>query len=157
MIIFIVWFLFLCCWFLMWHDIVICVGMVTKHFCIDGCDKKGFFVPEYCGCRIHWLHPLDKYYGCSCTHCTHGSYAYVDSLLEKILAMPLVFIGNRSQLILLQHCSVVHGIWSGGVGAQPVHFLFEKIAKNSIFPRLQNYMWQCIYQAKRSPEIRIEN
>ena len=31
----------------------------------------------YCGCRIRCLHPLPNYCGCSCTHCTHGSYAYV--------------------------------------------------------------------------------
>ena len=39
-------------------------------------DEKGIFVPEYCGCRIHCLHPLAEYCGCRCTHCTHGSYAY---------------------------------------------------------------------------------
>ena len=41
---------------------------------------KRVFAPEYCGCRIHCLHPLAEYCGCSCTHCTHGSYAYVMSI-----------------------------------------------------------------------------
>ena len=30
-------------------------------------DEKGVFGSDYCGCRIHCLHPLDKYCGCSCT------------------------------------------------------------------------------------------
>ena len=29
--------------------------------------RKGVFVSDYCGCRIHCLHPLEKYCGCSCT------------------------------------------------------------------------------------------
>ena len=40
-------------------------------------DENGVFDAEYCRCRIHCLHPLTEYCGCSCIHCTHVSYAYV--------------------------------------------------------------------------------
>ena len=47
-------------------------------FCVYLSWKWCFF-PGYCGCRIHCLHPLAEYCGCSCTHCTHGSYAYAEN------------------------------------------------------------------------------
>ena len=45
-------------------------------FC-DSVMKRVFLYQKmYCGCRIHCLHQQAEYCGCSCTHCTHGSYAY---------------------------------------------------------------------------------
>ena len=45
----------------------------------NSCDyswRKVCFAPEYCGYSMYCLHPLPEYCGCSCTQCTHGSYAH---------------------------------------------------------------------------------
>ena len=63
---------------LLWHWLEYCERLFIKQLVFfDYVMKNVFvFVPNYCGCRIHSLHPLAEYCGCSCTHCIHGSYAY---------------------------------------------------------------------------------